>query len=197
MPPWPPRPQSNNPNGTISNSPSTQGDINRSLPPLPSTVVELDLPTLYPRRRAEADSTSTKHGRSFSHPFPFFGTGSRRSQKRVHPKNKIGVDSTDDDSIDDGQSNRSPNVQLRKPCGTASSEPMTGRCIACDSAVRWPRELRVFRCTICLTVNDLEPSQETSQQPLSSSQNNAHASFAVPRKRTSNLSGDVVAWPQS
>lgn len=193
MPPWPPRPQSNNPNGTITYTPSTQGDINRPIPLLPSMAVELDLPTLYPHRRAEEDGTSAKHGRSFSHPFPFFGTGTKRSQRRIHPKNKIGVDSTDDDSIDDGHSNtRSSNVPLRKPCVTAGSEPMTGKCMACDSTVRWPRELRVFRCTICLTVNDLEPSQETSQQLPSSNQKNAHASFIVPRKRTSNLK--VVAW---
>lgn len=194
MPPWPPRPQSNTPNGTISYSPSIQGDINRPLPLLPPMGVELDLPTLYSHRRAEEEVTSAKHGRSFSHPFPFFGTGSKRSQRRVHPKNKIGVDSTDDDSIDDGHSNRSSNVPLRKPCVTAGSEPMTGKCMACDSTVRWPRELRVFRCTICLTVNDLEPSQEISQQPLGSGQKIAHASFVVPRKRTSR-SRAVAWWP--
>ncbi len=33
----------------------------------------------------------------------------------------------------------------------------TGSCMTCGSLVRWPRELRVFKCTICLTINDLGP----------------------------------------
>lgn len=182
MPPWSPRPQSHTPNGTTSKPSSTQIDTSRPLPPLPPMTVDIDLPTLYPRRRAEPETTSVKHGRSFSHPFPFFGTGSKRSQKRDHLKTKVGVDSTDDDSIDEGHSNRSSNVPPRKPSVAASSEPMTGKCMVCDSLVRWPRELRVFRCTICLTVNDLEPYPEPSKQPPSPNQN--HVSFAVPRKGT-------------
>ena len=34
---------------------------------------------------------------------------------------------------------------------------MTGKCVTCDSTVRWPQDLKVFRCTTCLTINDLEP----------------------------------------
>lgn len=34
---------------------------------------------------------------------------------------------------------------------------ITGKCMTCDSMVRWPRELQVFRCTVCLTINDLCP----------------------------------------
>lgn len=35
---------------------------------------------------------------------------------------------------------------------------VTGKCSTCDSRVRWPRHLDVFRCTVCLMVNDLKPS---------------------------------------
>ncbi|KFZ15303.1 hypothetical protein V501_02766 [Pseudogymnoascus sp. VKM F-4519 (FW-2642)] len=33
----------------------------------------------------------------------------------------------------------------------------TGKCMACDSMVRWPKELAVFRCSVCVTINDLTP----------------------------------------
>ena len=39
---------------------------------------------------------------------------------------------------------------------------VTGRCITCDSRVRWPRHLDVFRCTVCLMVNDLKLGAESS-----------------------------------
>ena len=41
--------------------------------------------------------------------------------------------------------------------GNSSKEMVTGKCMTCDSLVRWPRELSVFRCTVCLTINDLHP----------------------------------------
>jgi E3 ubiquitin-protein ligase HECTD2 len=184
MPPWPPRSQSHNPSGTTPGTSSGHIDTNRPLLPLPSTVVEPDIPPLNSRRRAEPEATPSKHGRSFSHPFPFFGGGNRRSEKR-NLKNRFNVDSTDDDdSIGDGPSNNSSSVPSRNPSVKASSDPMTGRCMTCDSTVRWPREVRVFRCTICLTVNDLEPYQETDQQPPGPNRKNTHAFFSVPRKRT-------------
>lgn len=40
--------------------------------------------------------------------------------------------------------------------GAGSKQPMTGKCMTCDSTVRWPQDVRVFRCTTCLTINDLE-----------------------------------------
>ena len=38
-----------------------------------------------------------------------------------------------------------------------SKDFAAGRCMTCGSLVRWPRELCMFRCTICMTVNDLQP----------------------------------------
>jgi E3 ubiquitin-protein ligase HECTD2 len=34
---------------------------------------------------------------------------------------------------------------------------VTGKCMTCDSMVRWPKNLHVFRCTVCMTINDLKP----------------------------------------
>jgi E3 ubiquitin-protein ligase HECTD2 len=185
MPPRQSRQQSYTSNGTTFNTSSGHIDTNRPLPQLPPTAVDLDVPALYPPRGAEPQVTSTKHGRSFSHPFPsFFGAGSKRSEKRNLLRNRINIDSTDDDeSIGDGHSNRCSDVPSRSPSANAGSEPRTGRCMTCDSTVRWPRDLRVFRCTICLTVNDLEPNLETNKQPPGTNQGKAPALFAVPRKR--------------
>ncbi|CUS09549.1 unnamed protein product [Tuber aestivum] len=33
----------------------------------------------------------------------------------------------------------------------------TGHCMCCDCTVRWPSDLNVFRCTVCMTINDLKP----------------------------------------
>lgn len=186
MPQWPARVPSHASNSTTPHTSAGRIDTNRPLPPLPSTGIEEDVPTLHARRRAEPEAASAKHGRSFSHPFPsFFGGGSRKVEKRNLLKNRLRVDSTDDDeSVGGGRSNQSSSVPSRNPSVNAGVEAMTGRCMACDSTVRWPRDLKVFRCTICLTVNDLEPYQETNQPLPSTNPNDAHPLFAVPRKRT-------------
>jgi E3 ubiquitin-protein ligase HECTD2 len=42
--------------------------------------------------------------------------------------------------------------------------------MTCDSTVRWPQGLKVFRCTTCLTINDLEYNPEKqSDSPVASS----------------------------
>lgn len=167
MPQWLPRTQSQRPSGPESNAGRGQLDINRPFPPLARTAVDQDVPTLYPRRRAEQEATSTRHTRSFSHPFPsFFGgvLNSRKSEKR-NLKNKGSVELTDDDELTaDGHSNQSSNTPSRNPSVNAAGELMTGRCMTCDSTVRWPRDLKVFRCTICLTVNDLEPNHAAGEK---------------------------------
>ena len=185
MPQWPPRAQSHASKSTASHPSAGRIDTNRPLPPLPSTGIDEDVPTLHSRRRGEAEAASAKHGRSFSHPFPsFFGGGSSKVEKRNLLKNRLRVDSTDDDElVGNGRSNQFSTVPSRNPSVNAGGEAMTGRCMACDSTVRWPRDLKVFRCTICLTVNDLEPCQETNQQLPGTNPNNTHPLFAVPRKR--------------
>jgi E3 ubiquitin-protein ligase HECTD2 len=97
------------------------------------------------------------HGRSMSNPFP-----SLFSSKKKKPGPSFAEDpysgSSDEDS---GGPNTRPNPhQTRagrhRPAG--SRDFTTGQCMTCGSLVRWPRELVVFRCTICLTINDLQPA---------------------------------------
>ncbi|KAK6504707.1 putative E3 ubiquitin-protein ligase [Arthrobotrys musiformis] len=40
-------------------------------------------------------------------------------------------------------------------------EMKVGPCMTCASTVRWPSHLTVFRCTVCLGINDLVPFQKT------------------------------------
>lgn len=76
------------------------------------------------------------HSRSRSHPFPLLFTGRR--------KPPAAGESTDDDA------------SLRQSHGKEPEKDLVaGKCMTCDSMVRWPRELAVFRCTVCLMINDL------------------------------------------
>ncbi|RDL40376.1 putative ubiquitin-protein ligase E3A [Venustampulla echinocandica] len=134
----------------------TEADILESaygIPTLPVPSRELHGPsngtatTSNPRRAT--------HGRSMSHPFPSLFPGKKKqlSDKAGGP----GFESTDDDS---GSShfaqNPSPISSIRQ--GKLPDRDLTtGKCMTCDSLVRWPKELKVFRCTVCLTINDLKP----------------------------------------
>ena len=100
------------------------------------------------------------HRRSYSHPFPsMFGNG-KKAEKI--PENVFNEDTLN-----------KLNKTLLIPIGLTSKDQMssngnylqngekdlvTGKCSTCDSRVRWPRHLDVFRCTVCLMVNDLKPS---------------------------------------
>ena len=48
------------------------------------------------------------------------------------------------------------------PSQYGEKDLVTGKCLTCDSLVRWPRQLDVFRCTVCLMVNDLKPATPLS-----------------------------------
>ncbi|KPI43592.1 uncharacterized protein AB675_6872 [Cyphellophora attinorum] len=128
-------------------------DYNRPLPPPPNyTVDNYDVPTL--RRKPVPSETPSPqaHTRSFSHPFPsLFGWG--KGDKRSRGDSK-------DQSTDEQATPRNGAVVKEQPVAASASgkqEPITGKCMTCDATVRWPQGLKVFRCTTCLTINDLEP----------------------------------------
>jgi LSD1 subclass zinc finger protein len=143
---------------------SSGADLNRPLPPLPSGQQDYEIPTL--RRKPQADPPNAaplKHNRSFSHPFPSFFGGKRAERKNSSKQEKQTVDITDDEiSVHEGVG-RSPNSPARNPSRNPSlkdRQPVTGKCMTCDSTVRWPQGLKVFRCSICMTINDLEVQAE-------------------------------------
>ncbi|PKY04369.1 ubiquitin-protein ligase [Aspergillus campestris IBT 28561] len=81
------------------------------------------------------------------------------------------LDSDDDDDDDSDQVtylplpdslaslSTSPHKGLPRP--SPAEDLTSGRCMTCNSTVRWPKHLKVFRCTECLTVNDLEACRES------------------------------------
>ncbi|KAK5092392.1 putative E3 ubiquitin-protein ligase [Lithohypha guttulata] len=135
-------------------------DLNRPLPAPPSSLPNgYEIPTL--RRKPVPEPTQPGqlgHSRSFSHPFPSL-FGGKRQEKKIYPRHDE-VDSSEDAF---GQpksgSSRSKKTQRSGSHRTNNKEPVTGKCMTCDSTVRWPQDLKVFRCTTCLTINDLEPAE--------------------------------------
>ena len=109
---------------------------------------------------------TTRHSRSYSHPFPSLFGG-----------NKL-LNNANDEDVDDRlvhQSNDqrmySPGLSLGDMEGSQPNEGkshVSGRCATCDSLVRWPKGLNVFRCTVCLMINDLQPLSPNSQESRSS-----------------------------
>ena len=57
-----------------------------------------------------------------------------------------------------------PSDQIRR---VSNVDFASGRCMTCDSDVKWPKEIDVFRCTVCHTINDLKPIPAPRGFPLS------------------------------
>lgn len=155
MAPWPTRHQHPASHADPNRSPnSVSPDRSR----LHSRISESDLlenaygiPILPPsaqstQGRAESSRAAhpSGHGRSMSHPFPSLFSG-----KKKHTDDQSLSESTDEE--------HAAPAEARHKAPNSTDNLRTGRCMTCDSMVRWPKELNVFRCTVCLTINDLEP----------------------------------------
>jgi E3 ubiquitin-protein ligase HECTD2 len=164
MAPWPQRLNASSSTSQWSTA-SAQPNANKPLPPSPPRATDYEIPTL--RRKPlqrNADAASSNHSRSFSHPFPSFFGGGRKSEKKNHLKTDANIyDTTDDDTSingDSARSNSGAKTPSRNTSQKGNKEPVTGKCMTCDSTLRWPQGLKVYRCTICQTINDLEPYTE-------------------------------------
>jgi E3 ubiquitin-protein ligase HECTD2 len=168
MVPWP---QRLNSNSSTSNGPpsSILSNPNKPLPPAPPSAADYEIPTLRPKpHHNNSGSASLNHSRSISHPFPSFFGGGRKPDKKNSFKIDTNIyDTTDDDTSTNGDLARY-NGTGKSPSRNASQkgnkEPVTGKCMTCDSTVRWPQGLKVYRCTTCMTINDLEPYAETRSE---------------------------------
>ncbi|KAF5699306.1 hypothetical protein FMUND_14824, partial [Fusarium mundagurra] len=113
---------------------------------------------LHPSRPQSSKPRRPQHTRSMSQPFPSLFSSKKKRQNSVGaPPPDLGF--ADDDSA---MPRQAPKTHARNPSHTrngplGSKDFTTGNCMTCGSLVRWPRELKVFKCTICTTVNDLEP----------------------------------------
>ncbi|KAJ0167658.1 putative E3 ubiquitin-protein ligase mug30 [Colletotrichum tanaceti] len=97
------------------------------------------------------------HSRSMSHPFPSLFSSKKKRPDAAH----------DTDSDDDAPVMPKPlgdsNTHKRGGTSGGSRDFATGNCMTCGSLVRWPRELKVFKCTVCVTINDIHPEQQTAR----------------------------------
>jgi E3 ubiquitin-protein ligase HECTD2 len=94
------------------------------------------------------------HCRSMSHPFPSLFVSKKNKQQQQHLQPTLD-DSADDDYPGPGQASVRSSMAMKPPRGPADFA--NGNCMTCGGRVRWPKELSVFRCTTCLTINDLKP----------------------------------------
>ena len=157
MSPWPPRPHQEPQFDMLQPSSAPQRTTSQH-----AANIGYDIPTLHasPASTDRSDNAALRHTRSFSHPFPsLFGSG-KKSGKRGSSKNNTdaGVDSTDDESSFLGKA-----IRLKRDDSLKNKEPLTGRCMTCDATVRWPRDVKTFRCVTCQTINDLEPYTESAK----------------------------------
>ncbi|KAI1159546.1 hypothetical protein F5B18DRAFT_636595 [Nemania serpens] len=135
-----------------------------------SRFLEVD-PPLRSLQHTQGDSSSSdddiipkpkpvsKHARSMSHPFPSLFSKKKKNAAAAAPaSNELGYD----DDLDDhdhgtkiySSSSQAANTNRAAP---GPAESATGHCMTCAGHVRWPKDLQVFRCTKCLTINDLRP----------------------------------------
>lgn len=119
--------------------------------------VEIAKPMRSPAARSPAgkpppgkSQTYPSHSRSMSHPFPALFS-SKKSRKQNSPD-----DTTDDDAARHGHSTFLSSMAPKKP-HRGPADFINGNCMTCSGKVRWPKDLNVFRCTICATINDLAP----------------------------------------
>ncbi|KAL8381052.1 hypothetical protein RB595_005376 [Gaeumannomyces hyphopodioides] len=121
-----------------------------------------------------------QHGRSMSHPFPSLFSGMKK-KKASRPAADAGGSrfldpgASDDDSDDLAPGPKPPAGQGHPKHGqtTGSKDLTTGNCMTCGSLARWPKHLTVFRCTICVTVNDLRPT-ELGSRPTGEPKHDRH-----------------------
>ncbi|ODA81657.1 hypothetical protein RJ55_00159 [Drechmeria coniospora] len=102
------------------------------------------------------------HTRPMSNPFPSFFSSKKKKQ------DSNGRDPPDVSVYDvgtmAGASSKKP-TQRRPP---GSKDFAMGNCMTCSSLVRWPKELKVFKCTICASINDLVPADNIIRRKASS-----------------------------
>lgn len=157
--------------------PLNQNYLNRPLPAPPSSLPnDYEIPSLRRKPLPEpAQQGQIGHSRSLSHPFPSFFGGRRQDKKSQQRSTQDEVDSSEDSTNNLKRSGtKSKQAANSLAHNTPNKQPATGKCMTCDSTVRWPQDLKTFRCTTCLTINDLE---SVEAQPLTPS---ANASYRRP-----------------
>jgi E3 ubiquitin-protein ligase HECTD2 len=98
-----------------------------------------------------------------SHPFPSLFSLRKKKSGPVNGAGESETTSGDEGPVNPG---KAPPMRGHHRSGSSvgSKDWNMGRCMTCGSLVRWPRELHVFKCAICVTINDLQPRDRVSPQ---------------------------------
>ncbi|OLN91944.1 putative E3 ubiquitin-protein ligase mug30 [Colletotrichum chlorophyti] len=140
-------PWTNAPPGQLDRLPDYATLDNSHLHANDSSSSESDFHPRRPRRPT--------HSRSMSHPFPSLFSSKKKRSDVAHD-----TDSDDDVSV---MTKSQGNTHKRGGPNGGSRDFATGNCMTCGSLVRWPRELTVFKCTVCVTINDIPPDQQIAR----------------------------------
>lgn len=135
---------------------------------------EIDVPTpassRHGVRASRNPSESPRQGRSHSHPLTTLFDQTKKVDGRHRNESNLSSLALKHNPIAkpiDVTSGKASSVSPKAlKLKDQDKELIAGRCATCDSAVKWPKHLSVFRCTICLMVNDLQPMEDQSQRQL-------------------------------
>ncbi|MCJ1274765.1 putative E3 ubiquitin-protein ligase [Puttea exsequens] len=204
MPSWPARlhlasPTSSSPAPRLkSNGPRSPPIQNQHFDSSNQDPLLHGVPVLVPQERI-APSLLTlrpRHERAYSHPFPSMFSSGRRGTRHVK------ADAHDDtsDYFDGVLVDSTPPALKDVMIATNGTTPQDaekdlrkGRCKTCDSLVRWPAHLNVFRCTMCQMINDLESSGgPVLARPDDAMNGTTLPSKSAPVKKVARLSLDTT-----
>ncbi|KJZ80401.1 hypothetical protein HIM_00251 [Hirsutella minnesotensis 3608] len=153
--------------------PSTQTD---------SSTSDSDLEPLRP------PDARPRHSRSMSNPFPSLFNSKKKRNESAGPPPPPNLELECSQGPMAGQGFR----KHKRGSLTGSKDFATGHCMTCASLVKWPQELKVFKCTICTTINDLAPTEPdarkarpASRRPDTNQESASLSIRAVPPPRSS------------
>lgn len=124
------------------------------------------IPTAPVEHRPGPPSKPSSHSRSRSHPFPaLFSAKKKLSPKKPSPDDFDSDSDSDAEMLGLGPGSKSKAkakakapVQYTSPSSTrpaGDKDFASGNCMTCGALSRWPKGLKVFKCTLCMTINDL------------------------------------------
>ena len=105
------------------------------------------------------------HGRSLSHPFISVSGSASEMKREFYNSNKRQGEHTAARHARDIP----PAAHVSGPAWPVANdrrrsngglEGIVGRCTTCGTKLRWPPNILVFRCTVCLMINDIQPVKD-------------------------------------
>lgn len=120
----------------------------------------------------------SEHRRSMSNPIPSLADRTKARQ------NSHGAFPRDLDLFGFATDAAQPSDSKRNQDEASGNKDLaTGNCMTCASLVRWPSDKNVYKCTICLTINDVvHPGQSSKGRRRGSSRSREHARDIAPKK---------------